>query len=420
VSMLLKRPLKRSADIQLRMLQHRLLSDLTFRLPDRAKNDFLLGFKEWKRVVSRKYSSYEYIMKAPLVLVSTSNQIEIAKEYISANTEHQSLNVLVREELSLPNFSFLFHIFALRISLQCLFNSRRVNLALLLREVVEWSAVESVLFKSNTSDFFDFTPFEKDSNALAYCLMKKGIHVTKIPSSGPLSGHHTFMIADEIVLSSAYQLEELSHLKHVYVKAFLKWPPEQYMRYASHYESAAQPSINTIGFYSHGEWVRKKAGHVDIGLGIQENELFIMESLKLFLNNHTEYQLLIFPHPKERLDSNFEFFYTNFFKGTKIKIAPSEMKSSENFYRVNIGLMAYSTILFERLAMGYKCLIGSSSPSNFPLEGSPLKSLCVHDYKSFEKAVILMNEESNQEFFVKRNLEKYPLKEFLKENVALN
>lgn len=416
--LLLKRPLNASEDIRLRMLQHRLLHDLTYRLPGSAKKDILIGFKEWKRIVSRRKTQNLSEGKAPCVLVSTSNQKEIAQEYISANSPFHTLNVLVREELTISSFPIKFHLFAFRISLQCLFDSRRVNLALLIREVVEWTAVSDFISISNIKEFFDFTPFEKDSNALAFLLMEDGVKVTKIPSPGPFAGHHTFMIADEIVVSSAYQLEEIPHFKQWYVSGLLHWPAEQYSRYAHCYTNAPLPPKNTIGFYSHGEWVRRKAGHANFGFGIQENEQFILESLKTFLNKHPNFQLIVFPHPKERSDGEFQSFYSSLFEGTNTIIAPVEMKSSETFFKVSMGLMAYSTLLFERLALGYKTFIGTNFQTSFPLEGSPLKNLCLSDYESFEAALLLANEETEKEFFERCRLEKYRLKEFLTEKVV--
>ena len=415
---LLKRPMKPSEDIRVRMLQHRLLHDLTYRLPDRAKRDLLIGFKEWKRIVSRKKNAFQSQRNIPCVLVSTSNQKEIAEEYISANTDHQALNVLVREELTLSDFPLKFHLFALRISLQCLFDSRRVNLALIVREVTEWTAVSDFISLNTISEFFDFTPFEKDSNTLAYLLIEEGIKVTKIPSPGPLAGHHTFMIADDVVLSSAYQMEELPHFEHWYVKELLHWPPEQYQRYAHCYTNAPIPPRNTIGFYSHGEWVRRKSGDADFGMGIQENELFLLNSLKTFLEKHSEFQLIIFPHPKERKDKDFESFYASFFTGAQTTIAPEEMKSSNTFFKINIGLMAYSTILFERLAMGYKTFIGKNSPTSFPVEGSPLKNLCLANYEDLESALLLAHMETENEFFIRQGLENYPMQQFLEQKVA--
>jgi len=415
---LLKRPMRVSRDIKLRMIQHRLLHDLSYRLPSRAKKDLLIGFKEWKRIVSRKSFTLNHTSEVPFVLVSTSNQIDISKEYISSNTSFKTLNVLVREELTIPSFSVQFHLFALRISLQCLFDSRRVNLSLLLREVVEWTATESALTGCNSKQFFDFTPFEKDSNALAFLLMEKGVHITKIPSPGPLSGHHTFMIADEVVLSSAYQLEEIPHFKHWYVKGFLNWPPEQYMHYASHYRDITLPPKNTIGFYSHGEWIRRKEGNADFGMGIQENELFLLNSLKTFLVKHSEFQLIIFPHPRERQDQEFEAFYAAMLNGTNTLIAPLEMKASDNFYKVNIGVMAYSTLLFERLSMGYKTFIGTNFPTSFPIDGSPLNNLCISTEAELESELLLACQETENEFFVRQGLENYPMKQFLEQKVA--
>jgi hypothetical protein len=411
---------KASVNTQMSTLQERFLNDLTYRLPKKAKKDMLIGFKEWKRILARKKTSQPNLPFSACILVSTSNQKEIALQYVQANTDVKQAHILVREKLQIGKIPLQFHFFALRISLKCILDSRRINLALSIREVIEWSAIMDFLSTQNTVEFFDFTPFEKDSNALAFLLMQRKIKVTKIPSSGPLTGHHTFMIANDVVLSSAYQLEELPHFNNWHVSRLLHWPPERYLTYAHHYKNSPIAHCDTIGFYSHGEWVRRKADHAEFGHGIQENEMFLLESLRLFLKAHPEYQLLIFPHPKERLDNEFEFFYSNFFAGTNTKIAPIEMKSSENFSLVNIGLMAYSTILFERLALGYKCLIGTSVASSFPLEGSPLHNLCISDYASLENAIILANKESDKEFFVRCNLEKYHLKEFLKENVAVN
>jgi hypothetical protein len=415
---LLKRPMRTTEDIQLRMLQHRLLHDLTYRLPGNAKKDLFIGFKEWKRLVSRRKIQNLSEGNVPCVLVSTSNQKEIAVEYISANSGFSKLNLLVREELSMESLPLRFHLFALRISLQCLFDSRRVNLALLIREVVEWAAVSDFISTNKTTEFFDFTPFEKDSNALAFLLMQLGVKVTKIPSPGPFAGHHTFMIADDVVVSSAYQLEEIPHFKQWFVSRLLHWPAEQYSRYAHCYTNSPLPPKNTLGFYSHGEWVRRKAGHANFGFGIQENELFLLESLKTFLKKHPHFQLIVFPHPKERFDSEFQTFYSSLFEGTNTIIAPVEMKSSETFFRVSMGLMAYSTLIFERLALGYKTFIGAHLHTSFPLEGSPLKNLCLSDYESLEAALLLANEETEKEFFERCRLEKYPLKEFLAEKVV--
>ena len=94
------------------------------------------------------------------------------------------------------------------------------------------------------------------------------------------------------------------------------------------------------------------------------------------------------------------------------------MKSSDTFFKVNVGVMAYSTLLFERLSMGYKTFIGTNFQTSFPLEGSPLKNLCLSDYESLEAALILANEETEKEFFERCRLEKYPLKEFLGQKVA--
>jgi hypothetical protein len=192
------------------------------------------------------------------------------------------------------------------------------------------------------------------------------------------------------------------------------------MRYAAQYANAPLPPKNTIGFYSHGEWIRRKDGHADFGMsaGILENEIFLLNALKTFLEKHPEFQLIIFPHPKERKDQEFESYYASIFQGTNASLAPIDMRSSETFFKVNIGVMAYSTLLFERLSMGYKTFIGTNFPTSFPKEGSPLKNLCLSNYGELESALLLAHEETEKEFFVRQGLENYPLKKFLEQKVA--
>jgi hypothetical protein len=415
---LLKRPMKVSEDLRLRMLQHRLFHDLTYRLPGSAKKDLLIGFKEWKRIVSRRKIQNLSKGNGPYVLVSTSNQKEIAVEYISTNSGFKDLQVLVREELSIDSLPLKFHLLAFRISLQCLFDSRRVNLALLIREVVEWTAIIDFISTNNIKEFFDFTPFEKDSNALAYLLMAKGIHVTKIPSPGPLSTHHSFIIGNDVVVSSAYQLEEIPNFKKWHINKILLWPAEQYHNYKLVYENHPIAPKHVIGFYSHGEWVRRKEGHADPGLGILENEMFILVSLRIFLSKNDQFKLIIFPHPKERNDPEFISYYHSIFNGVNYVIAATEMRSHLTFHQVNIGLMAYSTLMFERLAMGYKTLVGTSLKTKFPQANSPLNNICVSSMVSLEKEILIAAEETDKEFFLRNELQNYPLDDFLQQKVA--
>jgi hypothetical protein len=143
-----------------------------------------------------------------------------------------------------------------------------------------------------------------------------------------------------------------------------------------------------------------------------------LNSLKTFLVKHSEFQLIIFPHPRERQDQEFEAFYAAIFNGTNTLIAPLEMKASDNFYKVNIGVMAYSTLLFERLSMGYKTFIGTNFPTSFPIDGSPLNNLCISTEAELESELLLACQETENEFFVRQGLENYPMKQFLEQKVA--
>ena len=196
------------------------------------------------------------------------------------------------------------------------------------------------------------------------------------------------------------------------------WPAEQYHNYKVAYEDHPIAPRHVIGFYSHGEWVRRKEGHADAGLGILENEMFLLVSLRIFLAKNIQFKLIIFPHPKERNHPEFSAHYNSIFNETNYEIANFEMKSNLSFHRVNIGLMAYSTLLFERLAMGYKTFVGTSLKTNFPQTNSPLNNICVSSMLSLEKEILIAAEETDKEFFLRNELQNYPLADFLQQKVA--
>jgi len=391
----------------------RSLNDLTYRLPEVAKLDPWIGFKELYRILKRRGQKKERIEKGHLLLVSTSNQIKIAKEYVSANLNStETINPVSREDLKIPT-SFSYLLFSLAVSIQCIWSKNRLNLALQIREVMEWACVLKLMHENHLKSFIDFTPFEKDANLLSLLLMEQGMDVMKIPSPGPLSAHHTHLIATTVVCSSAYHLEEIAHFTNWTYSRILHWPPEQYHTYAHLYKNDNQSAKNSIAFYSHGEWVRRAEGHPDPGLGILENETFILTELSAFLASNKHITLVIYPHPKERKRNDLLAHYAKLLSNCSFHIFEGENPTAWNFLEEDIAIMAYSTLLFERLALGFKTLFVSIQASNFPLPSSPLNNICIRSKAEFQlklKSAIL---ESQNEFFEKNQLQAYLLSRFI-------
>ena len=391
----------------------RSLNDLTYRLPEVAKLDPWIGFKELYRILKRRGQKKERIEKGHLLLVSTSNQIKIAKEYVSANLNStETINPVSREDLKIPT-SFSYLLFSLAVSIQCIWSKNRLNLALQIREVMEWACVLKLMHENHLKSFIDFTPFEKDANLLSLLLMEQGIDVMKIPSPGPLSAHHTHLIANSVVCSSAYHLEEIAQFTNWTYNSLLHWPPEQYHTYEHLYQMNQQTPANSIAFYSHGEWVRREEGHADPGLGILENEAIILSELRTFLQENNHITLVIYPHPKERKRKDMLAHYTQLLSDCSFHIFDGETPTAWNFHEEDIAIMAYSTLLFERLSLGFKTLFVSAQAGPFPLSTSPLNNICIRSEVEFQKKLKNALQESQIEFFENNQLQTYRLSHFL-------
>ena len=388
-------------------------NDLSYRLPDAAKFDHWIGFKELYRIIKRKKFKQSQLQSGHLMLVSTSNQIQIAREYVLANLKSaEALHVISREELKIST-SFRFLLFSLLVSIQCIWSRNRLNLALQIREVMEWACVLKLMHENHLKSFIDFTPFEKDANLLSLLLMEQGIDVMKIPSPGPLSAHHTHLIANSVVCSSAYHLEEIAQFTNWTYNSLLHWPPEQYHTYEHLYQMNQQTPVNSIAFYSHGEWVRREEGHADPGLGILENEAIILSELRTFLQENNHITLVIYPHPKERKRKDMLAHYTQLLSDCSFHIFDGETPTAWNFHEEDIAIMAYSTLLFERLSLGFKTLFVSAQAGPFPLSTSPLNNICIRSEVEFQKKLKNALQESQIEFFENNQLQTYRLSHFL-------
>lgn len=404
---------KRNAT-ELHWVYEKSLTDLSYRLPASACNDIWIGFKEFYRILKRKKYIPELTHSEHLILVSTANQTKIAVNYVSSNLKSDGpINAIVREELK-TSISAPYLLFSLGIALKCFWSKNRLNLALQIREVMEWTSILEVCRKYNIQSFIDFTPFEKDANLLALLLQENGFSVMKIPSPGPLGAHHTHLIANTVVCSSAYHLEEIEHFTNWQYQNILQWPPDQYHMYAHVYQNANASLKNTIAFYSHGEWVRRAEGHADPGLGILENELFILKELNHFLSSNKHISLVIYPHPKERMREDLMNHYSSLLPNSSFSIFDGKLPTAWNFHNEDVAIMAYSTLLFERLCLGFKTLFVSTQASTFPLKSSPLQNICIQSKEEFEYKLKHALKESQNDFFKNNQLNSYELSNFLK------
>lgn len=395
-------------------IYERYRNELTYRLNPEANADCWLGFKELYRVFRRRKLILKHRPYSYFLLVSSQDQKITPKEYceIHLNAPNDIL-VICREELRIsltPKYLFI----TLQIAIRCIFSKNRIHLGLQIREIIEWGSVCEILEKLKIKNYIDFTPFERDSNILAALLIKEKKNVLKIPSPGPLRTHHKYMLSNAVIFSSAYHLEEYKTFSKWNINSILCWPPDLYHTYKHRYENNQNTIKKNIAFYSHGEWVRREEGHADPGLGILENEAIILSELRTFLQENNHITLVIYPHPKERKRKDMLAHYMQLLSDCSFHIFDGETPTAWNFHEEDIAIMAYSTLLFERLALGFKTLFVSAQPGPFPLSTSPLNNICIRSEAEFQKKLKITLQESQIEFFENNLLQTYRLSHFLK------
>jgi hypothetical protein len=395
------------------------LLNMTFRLPEMAKTDRLIGLRLIWRALKRTRQNcvFPFDQNSTIaVLGATPRNKELIVEYIKRSSK-KSIGFFIAKDYATfypgaslaEKLNWLF--FSLHIAFQCCFRSDRANRALMIFSAVEVAWVAYFVKEKNISYLYDFIPYEADGNAISLAMKKAGVGLTKIPSSGPLGTHNRWMIADEVILSSAYHYEELPFLKDTLrVKTQTLWPPEKAFTYLSTYKDRPVPPPKTIGYLSHAEWIRREEGHGHNGIDVQGTEQEMWRDLIRYIKNREGYKLIIFPHPHERkpeLKERMEKYYHDLFHEINYEIIDEKWKTSQAFHKVDVAVVSYSTIIYERLFCGYKLLIATNKIDEFPLKGSPLHSICFKDYASMERLLDKAEKQTNEEFYTENKLVGY-------------
>lgn len=369
---------------------------LSYRLPASAAYDPLIGFKVMYRAMKRKADPI-----ATQVLNATREDLVITGSAASAKLRVDYLNslgvevhsVVIKDGLAsqwrtIPVGSLIsILIRGLLRSTSLLFQSAlRKNRALFFLDELERHVLFKWIEKHQLKRIHDFSQFEVDSN-LAYLEVKSrwpSVEYWKYPSPGPLSLHNAILLSDVLCINSPYHLEECEAWDGLIRCASLKMvPPEQYLSYQDQVGAYRDENPMTIGYYSHGSWLRILRGDADDGLNIAASESQLLALLTDFLDQNQQAELCLFLHPMER-----NLAYTNQLKqqyqrliefGDRVRFSDPDLGSStQQFNQVDVGIGVYSTILFERLFCGGKTLIYSPSEA-FPIEGSALNGIAVHE-----------------------------------------
>ena len=408
-----------------RLVARCLLQNITYRLPSHAAKDRLIGFRMLFRLIRLMLKQKEPVLGPSNAWIydGRKNAESLRKNYVEW---HTGLNTefIAREELIfLPrNLAGVVLLFLLILSSPfylfiTLFLPSRVNTSLMLFEWVENTNLYGLCKAYNIKRLFFFSPYEKDANLAARLLIEQGVYVSKHPSPGPLMTHNAGLIANELMLSNQYQVDEFTHFKStMFVDRHTKWLPEfsqQYLgKYTGEHKAAA---IDTVGYYTSASWLRRKLGHANNGHNTFESEQVVLDCLRQVLMERPSVHLIIFLHPREKHDSQIDEakqYYRSFFQGADIDFASTELKTTENFNSVDLAVAAYSTTIYERLFCGFKTLAYYAGTRSFPLLGSSLENIVLKDPVSFKNKIIESLGIGTERFFEFNKLEGYRYSEF--------
>jgi hypothetical protein len=270
--------------------------------------------------------------------------------------------------------------------------TKRASIALTIYEIAENIHFLSEIKRLNIKKLYIFCIYEKDTNVLYLLLKKTGVRVVKISSDGPLLLWNKLLLTDELVVSFSYQKEEAAHMKDTIIySAIHHWGPEMIEESKNKYPERGKVknlAHNSIGFYSTASWIRNRKQQLKRGVSIPENEIRILTWLNQYLECKPQLKLLIFLHPKEKKESNYDelfSWYSQFLGNSRWEFAPIEKPTSSMFDEVKLGVGYYSTVLLERDYYGFETLMSPIGMNDFPIPSSSMDSKCVYNEDNFIK-----------------------------------
>lgn len=399
-----------------------LFENLSYRLLESDRKDRLLGFRIIIRVMRRIFKSNQGIKcfdpKADELLISGTIAIQDrVTEYIKRSGKANLHSYVAKDVMTFDGVSkvkLLLNLlpFAVMQSFRAMFSPYRQGVALSIAEVVEIAYILHYIKVNKIKRVYDFVPYEIDSNFMYIIFQESGIEMVKVPSSGPLATHHKILLADEVVFSTPYHLEELQKFRDSFrVKNVLAWPPERAFQYYPKYKNdppAAAPA--TLGFYSHGEWLRRLEKHSAYGGRIGEAEETILKYLGRYVSEHPHIRLIVFPHPREMrpdVAAQMKSFYLKAIGHERFEIAQFTGGTTQHFDKADLAVAAFSTILYERLYCGYKTLIGNMAIGEFPMNASPLNNICFRTYEGMSNLISEYSSKPVAHFFEQTRLEPF-------------
>lgn len=405
-------------DFNSKLVWEDLLFKFSYRYNEKDKTSYKIFFvflKQAFRLIYTKPSELTFSNTHHLIFDISSGARKDRIDYLTPFIKTDSFYFQAKQELCL-NSSFFkkswYAILTLKVFsfslILSFFYKNKANLALLSVEFVELLMLSDLVKKLHIRNMFFFSAYEKDTCYISDYLIKK-CHVTVqlIPSPNPISNFYQKVICTTFTFTVPYQKHEYKKLqKNWIVSETIEWPPVGYRQILNTINR--QTSIQTIGFISSGNWLRKKLGHNDLGKGVFKAEETIIDCLKYFLDKHSNVKLIISLHPieKKQIDSTVNF-YNDAFKDVSFEFLPFDKLTRDIPEMIDVAIATYSSALFERLFAGYKIMFSQNGmPENY-FNDEHLKKITANNQIDFELLLSDIMQLSNGEYFKKYDLSEY-------------
>ncbi len=281
------------------------------------------------------------------------------------------------------------------------FSKNRAQVALLLYEIDELSQLLYYVKIMNISTVIYSCIFEKDSNAAANLLMKRGIKIIKNPSEDPLYFHNQILIADEVGLCNAYQREELTaYAETIFVTKAHHWYPENHLLHLKG-KTFCEPEKGVIGYYSGSSWLRieLKYNLTVHAYNPYKAEEELEKYIKNFCYSNPQYKLRVFLHPleKKHIELTRKHFAT-VWPDVNFEFENLDKHTTDTFHRCEVALTVFSGVMFYRFYAGYKGLMYCPYMPDFPIPNTVLSTVSAATESELNSKLLSALNTSNQDF----------------------
>jgi hypothetical protein len=299
-------------------------------------------------------------------------------------------------------FESLLFVFLLPVGL---FSALPASVGVIFREYIELVNLLKVLKKNDVKTLYFYSIYHKDSNLDSIAVQKMGIEVIKVTSLTPIKFWNSIVVAaDKLVLCDVNQFDEVETFKDtIQVKKIEVWGPENVTEVVGHYKEGNIYDINknVLGFYSTATYIREMDGLLE-QFNMKKNEDKVKLYLAEYLKSHTDVKLIIFPHPKEKQERNkvvVAEHYKGIFGGQNYIIYDSPLSSAECFEKCDLGVAMYSSVIYERLYFGFKCLMMPFGEEGLAIPGKAMANICAVNKDDFFAKIDAYKAQSTSEYF---------------------